>query len=95
MAGGPQGATSSATLILLVEVSTRATAAAQVKLHPWFKGLDWASLARTKSAFTPAPDHEYDTSYFMPKPVHPLAYPPAFTVLPFPASLTQYRESEL
>jgi len=42
-----------------------------VKLHPWFRGLDWASLARTKAAFIPAVDHEYDTSYFTSKPVRP------------------------
>ena len=41
----------------------------QVKLHPWFRGLDWASLARTKAAFIPSVDHEYDTSYFTSKPV--------------------------
>jgi len=45
--------------------------ALQVKLHPWFRGLDWASLARTKAAFIPAVDHEYDTSYFTAKPVRP------------------------
>ena len=42
-----------------------------MKLHPWFKGLDWTSLARTKAAFIPAVEHEYDTSYFMSKPVCP------------------------
>lgn len=42
---------------------------AQVKLHPWFAGLDWASLARTKAAFVPTLEGEYDTSYFAPKPV--------------------------
>ena len=43
----------------------------QVKLHPWFGGLDWASLARQKAAFVPTLEHEYDTSYFAPKPVRP------------------------
>lgn len=42
---------------------------AQVKLHPWFAGLDWASLARQKAAFVPTLEHEYDTSYFAIKPV--------------------------
>ena len=42
---------------------------AQVKLHPWFHGLDWASLARQKAAFVPMLDDAYDTSYFAPKPV--------------------------
>jgi hypothetical protein len=41
----------------------------QVKLHPWFAGLDWASLARHKAAFVPTLEHEYDTSYFASKPV--------------------------
>ena len=45
--------------------------AGQVKLHPWFKGLDWASLARTKAAFIPTVENEYDTSYFVPKAVRP------------------------
>ena len=45
------------------------TAPLQVKLHPWFRGLDWASLARTKAAFIPTVEHEYDTSYFATKPV--------------------------
>ncbi len=43
----------------------------QVKLHPWFRGLDWASLARTKAAFIPTVENEYDTSYFATKPVRP------------------------
>jgi hypothetical protein len=42
---------------------------AQVKLHPWFAGLDWASLARQKAAFVPTLEHEFDTSYFASKPV--------------------------
>lgn len=41
----------------------------QVKLHPWFAGLDWASLARQKAAFVPTLEHEFDTSYFASKPV--------------------------
>ena len=43
--------------------------AGEIKLHPWFKGLDWTSLARTKAAFIPAVDSETDTSYFFDKPV--------------------------
>jgi hypothetical protein len=43
--------------------------AAEVKLHPWFEGVDWAGLARAKAAFVPAPDHDTDTSYFSSKPV--------------------------
>ena len=40
-----------------------------MKLHPWFAGVDWPSLARQKVAFVPQPDHETDTSYFSSKPV--------------------------
>ncbi|PSC71205.1 hypothetical protein C2E20_5424 isoform X1 [Micractinium conductrix] len=43
--------------------------AGEVKLHPWFAGVDWPSLARQKVAFVPQPDHETDTSYFSSKPV--------------------------
>ena len=46
-----------------------ARARAQVKLHAWFAGLDWANLARTKAAFIPALDSPTDTAYFAPKPV--------------------------
>lgn len=40
-----------------------------MKLHPWFVGVDWPSLARQKVAFVPQPDCETDTSYFSSKPV--------------------------
>lgn len=40
-----------------------------MKLHPWFAGVDWPSLARQKVAFVPQPDCETDTSYFSSKPV--------------------------
>ena len=43
--------------------------AGEIKLHPWFRGLDWATLSRQKAAFIPALNHAYDTSYFMAKPV--------------------------
>ena len=43
--------------------------AGEIKLHPWFKGLDWTSLARTKAAFIPCVESETDTSYFFDKPV--------------------------
>lgn len=39
--------------------------AAEVKMHPWFSGVDWAGLARQKAAFVPAPSDETDTSYFL------------------------------
>ena len=47
--------------------------AGEIKLHPWFKGLDWTSLARTKAAFIPAVENETDTSYFFDKPVRNLS----------------------
>ena len=43
--------------------------AGEIKLHPWFQGLDWTSLARTKAAFIPSVENETDTSYFFDKPV--------------------------
>lgn len=43
--------------------------AGEIKLHPWFQGLDWTSLARTKAAFIPAVENDMDTSYFFDKPV--------------------------
>ena len=49
--------------------------AGEIKLHPWFRGLDWTSLARTKAAFVPACDDELDTSYFHPKTVS-VSWPP-------------------
>ena len=53
--------------------------AGEIKLHPWFKGLDWTSLARTKAAFIPAVENETDTSYFFDKPVGPLiCYAPSW-----------------
>lgn len=43
--------------------------AGEIKLHTWFKGLDWTTLARTKAAFIPCVESETDTSYFFDKPV--------------------------
>ncbi|KAG2490698.1 hypothetical protein HYH03_010859 [Edaphochlamys debaryana] len=43
--------------------------AGEVKLHPWFEGLDWTSLARNKAAFIPSVEDETDTSYFESKHV--------------------------
>jgi hypothetical protein len=36
----------------------------EIKMHPWFKDVDWPNLARTKAAFIPTVDDETDTSYF-------------------------------
>ena len=43
--------------------------AGEIKLHPWFHGLDWTTLARAKAAFIPSLESETDTTYFAPKPV--------------------------
>ncbi|PNH05649.1 putative serine/threonine-protein kinase [Tetrabaena socialis] len=43
--------------------------AGEVKLHPWFEGLDWTGLVRNKAAFIPAVEDETDTSYFEQKHV--------------------------
>ncbi|CAH9072213.1 unnamed protein product [Cuscuta europaea] len=41
-----------------------ATGAAEVKQHPFFKDINWDTLARQKAAFIPAAE-PHDTSYFM------------------------------
>lgn len=38
--------------------------AGEIKMHPWFKGLDFTDLARSKAAFVPSVEDETDTSYF-------------------------------
>lgn len=38
-------------------------------MHPWFQGVDWTDLARTKAAFVPVVDDDTDTSYFEKKHV--------------------------
>ena len=43
--------------------------AAELKVHPWFAGLDWDNLARAKAAFIPHLSSDTDTTYFAPKPV--------------------------
>ena len=43
--------------------------AGEVKLHPFFEGLDWTGLVRNKAAFIPAVEDETDTSYFESKHV--------------------------
>ncbi|KAJ9511298.1 hypothetical protein QJQ45_017100, partial [Haematococcus lacustris] len=43
--------------------------AGEIKMHPWFKDVDWTDLARTKAAFVPVVDDDMDTSYFEKKPV--------------------------
>eukprot|EP00798_Chlamydomonas_sp_ICE-L_P030770 gene30770-35809_t len=38
--------------------------AGDIKMHPWFKDVDWTCLAKTKAAFVPVVKDEIDTSYF-------------------------------
>ncbi|GAB4819084.1 hypothetical protein N2152v2_006130 [Parachlorella kessleri] len=47
--------------------------AGEVKLHPWFEGVNWAGLARSKAAFIPTLDNDTDTSYFSSKQVSQLS----------------------
>jgi hypothetical protein len=44
---------------------------AELKAHPWFRGLNWDNLAQAKAAFVPHLDSDTDTTYFAPKPVNP------------------------
>ncbi|KAI8102394.1 hypothetical protein M9435_005997 [Picochlorum sp. BPE23] len=39
--------------------------AMDVKVHPWFDGIDWSDLAREKAAFVPQTSCDADTSYFV------------------------------
>ncbi|XXG51528.1 hypothetical protein AAC387_Pa03g0071 [Persea americana] len=41
-----------------------ATGAGEVKRNPFFRNINWDSLARQKAAFIPVADDAYDTSYF-------------------------------
>ncbi|CAN6891998.1 hypothetical protein Bca4012_092329 [Brassica carinata] len=42
-----------------------ANGAAEVKSHPFFRGVDWENLAMQKAAFVPQPESIHDTSYFV------------------------------
>ncbi|KAL5987079.1 hypothetical protein ACLOJK_041075, partial [Asimina triloba] len=42
-----------------------ANGASEVKAHPFFRGINWDTLALQKAAFIPSPDSADDTSYFM------------------------------
>jgi hypothetical protein len=56
-------------VILHVLIFAVLCAAGEIKMHPWFDGIDWTDLARAKAAFVPVLDDELDTSYFEQKPV--------------------------
>ena len=38
--------------------------AEEIKSHPFFKGIDWESIRKTKAPFIPKLKNDYDTSYF-------------------------------
>ncbi|KAF5199833.1 kinase [Thalictrum thalictroides] len=42
-----------------------ANGAQEVKMHDFFKGVNWDTLALQKAAFIPSPENADDTSYFM------------------------------
>ncbi|KAM7258107.1 hypothetical protein ACFE04_013848 [Oxalis oulophora] len=42
-----------------------ANGASEVKVHPFFKGVDWDNVASQKAAFVPLPESVDDTSYFV------------------------------
>ncbi|KAK6938801.1 Protein kinase domain [Dillenia turbinata] len=42
-----------------------ANGASEVKLHSFFQGVNWDTLAQQKAAFVPQPDSADDTSYFI------------------------------
>ncbi|KAI5077965.1 hypothetical protein GOP47_0007789 [Adiantum capillus-veneris] len=52
--------------LLIEDPNTRlgANGAAEVKRHPFFKNINWDTLARQKAAFIPTPESPHDTSYF-------------------------------
>lgn len=40
---------------------------AEIKMHPWFKDIDWPNLAKNKAAFIPMVEDPTDISYFVQK----------------------------
>lgn len=44
-----------------------AKGSAEVKIHPFFRGINWDNLAQLKAAFVPHLDSVDDTSYFVPR----------------------------
>ena len=51
-------------LINDVEFRLGGNGADEVKNHPFFKGIDWDNLKKTKPPFIPKLDSDYDTKYF-------------------------------
>uniref|UniRef100_A0A8R1IBP0 non-specific serine/threonine protein kinase n=1 Tax=Caenorhabditis japonica TaxID=281687 RepID=A0A8R1IBP0_CAEJA len=38
--------------------------ASQIKMHPWFNGIDWQNLRKSRAEFIPMVTHDEDTSNF-------------------------------
>jgi len=41
-----------------------ASGGVEIRNHPWFSDIDWATLNETQASFIPAPEHPEDTEYF-------------------------------
>ena len=50
--------------------------AEEIKIHPFFKGIDWENIRNTKSPFIPELKNDYDTSYFEKYETKEPFYPP-------------------
>ena len=48
----------------------------EIKKHPFFKGIDWDNIRKTKAPFIPKIKNDYDTSYFENYEVKEPFYPP-------------------
>ena len=48
----------------------------EIKRHPFFKGIDWENLRKTKAPFIPKLKNDYDTSYFENYKIKEPFYPP-------------------
>ena len=48
----------------------------EIKVHPFFKGLDWDNIRNTKAPFIPDIKNDYDTKYFEHFDVEEPFYPP-------------------
>ena len=48
----------------------------EIKKHPFFKGIDWDNIRKTKAPFIPKLKNDYDTSYFETFDIKEPFYPP-------------------
>ncbi|CAG8717156.1 18063_t:CDS:1 [Acaulospora morrowiae] len=49
---------------LLNQESEKRPTVAEIKAHPFFKGIDWEHIRQQEAPFVPNPEDEQDTSYF-------------------------------